>query len=289
MIKLRVLENGFKYLEIENELSNAKIALQGAHLFAYGVKSEEPIIWISDKSRFTLGSAIRGGIPICWPWFGAHTEDTTLPKHGFARTSMFDYEIVKDEKALSQIRFVLKDSQASLSLWPYKFELSVLISVSDTLQIELTTKNCDTKSFTLTQALHSYFSVSDIAEVSIVGLDNKIYFDSLLQRESQQDEPLFIDQEIDRIYKDSSNEIEIIDKQRSIQIKTQGSNSTVVWNPWISKSQSMSDMGANSYRTMLCVESANALDDFKTINRDENDCLKTIISNQILNNENTKI
>ena len=269
MISLKQFDNGFKYIEIENELSKAKIALQGAHLFSFEVKSHRPIIWLSDKSEFKLGSAIRGGIPVCWPWFGEHTQDGTLPKHGFARTSMFDYKIQKDDKALSQIIFVLKHSQASLDLWPYKFELSVLFTLSDSLKMELITKNCDEKSFTITQALHSYFEVTNIDKVSILGLDNKIYFDSLLKKDFRQENPLVISTEVDRIYKDISSEIKILDEKTRVNIKTKGSNSTVVWNPWIEKSETMNDMGVDSYKSMLCVESANVLDDFKIVKPDE--------------------
>lgn len=269
MISLKQFDNGFKYIEIENELSKAKIALQGAHLFSFEVKSHRPIIWLSDKSEFKLASAIRGGIPVCWPWFGEHAQDGTLPKHGFARTSMFDYKIQKDNKALSQIKFVLKHSQASLDLWPYKFELTVLFTLSDSLKMELITKNCDKKSFTITQALHSYFEVSNIDKVSILGLDNKIYFDSLLKKDFRQEKPLVISTEVDRIYKDISSEIKILDEKTRVNIKTKGSNSTVVWNPWIEKSETMNDMGVDSYKSMLCVESANVLDDFKIVKPDE--------------------
>lgn len=278
MISLKQFDNGFEYVELENALSKAKIALQGAHLFSYTTQSKPSIIWLSDKSEFKLGKAIRGGIPICWPWFGEHKEDATLPKHGFARTSLFGYEIIKDEKALSQIKFVLKHSKESLSLWPYKFELTVLFTLTDTLTVELTTKNCDDKEFTITQALHTYFQVSQVDKVSIMGLDNKLYFDSLLKKEFTQDNPLRIDKEVDRIYKEISNDIEIVDKKTSISIKTKGSNATVVWNPWIEKSKSMSDMTADGYQTMLCVETANVLDDFKTVHVNENVSLSMLIT-----------
>ena len=278
MIRLEQFENGFEYLELENELCKAKIALQGAHLFSFDPKSQKPIIWLSEKSHFKLGSAIRGGIPICWPWFGDHSDDSTLPKHGFARTSLFDYEILKDEKALSQIKFVLKSSKSSLTLWPYAFELNVIFTLCDTLHIELNTKNCDEKSFSITQGFHTYFKVSNVQKTSILGIENKTYLDFLVKKDFVQDRPLVIDKEVDRIYKAISNDIEIVDGKTQINIKTRGSNSTVIWNPWIEKSKTMSDMSIDSYKNMLCIESANVLDDFKVIKPDESCSLSVTIS-----------
>ncbi|RLA71677.1 MAG: D-hexose-6-phosphate mutarotase, partial [Epsilonproteobacteria bacterium] len=153
-----------KYIEIKNSLASAKIALQGAHIFHYARKSEEPILWLSERSDFENGKAIRGGVPICWPSFGTNNPD--LPQHGFARTSLFKHIETKEiDKDTTQVTLRLRHSNETLKLWAYKFELELKVTVSDSLTMELTTTNLDTKAFKITQALHSYFSVSNISDI----------------------------------------------------------------------------------------------------------------------------
>lgn len=253
-----------EYIEINNESASAKIALQGAHLFEYKPYKKKNLLWVSEVSDFEIGKAIRGGVPICWPSFGMN--NLSLPQHGFARTSMFEHvETIEIDKNTTLTKLRLNYSQETLKLWAYKFELEVKITVSDSLTIELTTTNLDDKSFKITQALHSYFNISDISHVAITGLDKKPYLDALSDEKLLQSGDITFDKEIDRVYQEVKDEILLQDRDRIITIENEGSSSVVVWNPWIEKCSKMSAMKKDAYKEFVCIESANAYDDFKVI------------------------
>lgn len=277
MIVHKKLANGFAYIEIKNSSAEAKIALQGAHLFHYARVGEEPILWLSEVSDFEAGKAIRGGVPICWPWFGFN-EDKTLPQHGFARTALWEF-VGGDEvdAKTTTLAFKLTHNEKTLKMWHYKFLLELKITISDKLVIELKTTNLDDKSFSITQALHTYFSVSHISDVAIKGLDNKPYLDALTWKNEVQKGDITFNQEVDRVYQEVDSEIVLSDKNRTIHIKNDGSSSAVVWNPWIEKCGRMSAMKKDAYESMLCIESANAFDDFKVIKPQESHTLEAVV------------
>ncbi len=265
MIVHKKLANGFEYIEIKNSAAEAKIALQGAHIFHYKRADEEQILWLSEVSDFEYGKAIRGGVPICWPWFGFN-ENKNLPQHGFARLSMWEFikSDESDEKSSSLI-FRLTHGSQTLKMWRYKFELELHVTISDKLTMELKTTNLDCESFVLTQALHTYFKVSHISHALIKGLDKKPYLDALTWKNEIQEGDITFNQEVDRVYQEVTDEIILKDENREIHIKNSGSSSTVVWNPWIEKTLRMSAMNENAYEHMICIESANAFDDRKVL------------------------
>lgn len=277
MIAHKKLQNGFEYIEIKNSAAEAKIALQGAHIFHYARAEEKPLLWLSEVSDFEKGKAIRGGVPVCWPWFG-FAEDKTLPQHGFARVSMWEFasgdEV--DEKTTA-LTFRLTHDEKTLRMWRYRFTLEMHIIISDKLTMELKTTNLDDKEFMITQALHTYFAVSHISETTIKGLDKKPYLDALTYKRELQDGDVVFDKEIDRVYQEVESEIVLRDKERELRIKNSGSSSVVVWNPWIEKTLRMSAMKADAYKHMLCIESANAFDDARTIKPHESHTLKASI------------
>jgi len=273
-------QNELEYLEVSNNKAQAKIALQGAHLFHFQAKDKKPLLWLSDSSFFEKGKAIRGGIPICWPWFGAHKKDKTLASHGFARTSLWEVidtnEISENE---TKISLMLKSSKESLSLWPYLFELVLEVSIGEVLKLSLTTKNIDDNPFTMTSALHSYFAIEDINKVSVEGLEQKSYYnkvdDSL---NNKQEGKLFITQETDRIYHSVIAPVVLNDNKQTIMVQSQGSNTIVVWNPWSELAKKMSNL--SDYKTMLCIENANTMSDECFIEPNCSHQLSAIISQQ---------
>ncbi len=278
MITRKKLENGFEYLDITNKSASAKIALQGGHIFHYAHHDKEPLLWLSEVSDFKIGKAIRGGVPVCWPWFGM-SENPELPQHGFARTSMFELHSSQEIDAnTSEVVLKLKHSKSSFELWPYHFELALHVRISNTLTMELKTTNLDNKPFKIAQALHSYFQVSNISNIHIEGLDKSTYFDALIQERCKQNGDLKFNKEVDRIYQNLDKPITLVDKQRQILIENEGSSSAIVWNPWIEKCARMSAMNDNAYLTMLCIESANTLDDMQTIAPNQSHTLKATIS-----------
>ena len=270
MITHKKKANGFEYIHVKNSVAEAKIALQGAHIFAY--TTQEDLLWLSETSAFASGEAIRGGIPLCWPAFG--TNNPQLPQHGFARTSSFELFHTEETQAdTTMLTLRLCDNEQTHLLWDYSFELMLHITISDTLKLALTTTNKDTKAFTLTQAFHTYFAISDIKNIRIAGLENKPYLNALTQKQTVQKGAITFDQEFDAVYQDVDTSIQLLDKNKIIDIQTQGSASCVVWNPWIEKCSRMSAMQVDAYRQFVCIESANAYDDFQTLQPQESHTL----------------
>ncbi|OOZ40464.1 D-hexose-6-phosphate mutarotase [Solemya pervernicosa gill symbiont] len=249
--------------------ATASVALQGAHLLSWIPEGGAEVIWVSEDAKFAPGKSVRGGVPICWPWFGPHTLELSYPAHGFART--IDWELSGSALLESgEVELTLRpmlNSQAK-SQWPHATELEYRIAVGKQLRFALTTRNEGSDAFTIGQALHTYFAVGDASQISIGGLDGCPYLDKVDGFErKQQSGDVSISEETDRIYLESSIDCTIDDPalQRRIRINKSGSNSTIVWNPWIETAEKMGDLGENGYLKMVCVESANAADDVVTI------------------------
>lgn len=261
-------------VEIQNEQASATISLQGAHVLSWKPVTEDDVIWLSSDATFAVGKSVRGGIPICWPWFGAHESNTSFPAHGFARTVLWQ---VIDTKVLTagetQITFRLDTTQLDENLrqmWPQATTAEYRLTISKTLTMELITYNNSDETIVIGQALHTYFNIDDISKTTVYGLEDKSYLDKTEGFSTKvQDGPIIIDKEVDRVYLDTADDVVIDDKTRKIAIKKQGSHSTVVWNPWKDVAGKMGDLGKDGYRKMLCVESANAADDTVTIKAGE--------------------
>jgi len=276
MFQRKKFANGFEYIELSNASMCAKIALQGAHIFEYKSHSGEDVLWLSPTSDFAYGKAIRGGIPICWPRFG--NSDKSMPAHGFSRTALFAFEGVEvlNEHTL-QAKFFLEDSQESRKIWDYSFRVEVIFTLGEHLEVEILTNNCDTKEFLLTQALHTYLSVSEIQNIRIEGLESKEYLDTLTNTKHTEATPITINAECDRVYQGVDKPITLRDKSRSVTLYTEGSASAIVWNPWVEKGSRMSGMRADAYREFVCIESANAFEDFRVLQPNASHSLKVKI------------
>jgi len=273
---LKSFANGFKYIEIQNSAAHAKIALQGAHIFEY-VSYEHALLWLSETSKFEDKTAIRGGIPICWPRFG--NLDTSLPQHGFAR--IFLFELIKVEEIseyLTQVHLQLKSSEASKEIWDYDFTLDIVFDIAETLSISMTTTNDDAKDLLLTQAFHTYFKVKNIENITIEGLEGVEFLDTLTDTKSVEKKALNIIAETDRVYLGVKKDIYLREDDKEVIIHTENSHSAIVWNPWIEKCSKMSAMPPEAYREFVCIESANAFDDFRTLKPKECCALSVKIS-----------
>ncbi|OGI40281.1 MAG: D-hexose-6-phosphate mutarotase [Candidatus Muproteobacteria bacterium RBG_16_62_13] len=260
---------GLAVAEVSNAHGTAVIALQGAHVMTWAPWNEAPVIWLSKAAKFTPGKSIRGGAPVCWPWFGPHAENPKLPGHGFARTVMWD---VTGAEALAdgatRLSFRIRQDDATRAQWPHASEVMNIVTVGRTLELELVTRNTGAGAITIGDAYHTYFEVSDIRNCRIDGLDGCPYLDKADGgRKKQQAGPVTIDSEVDRIYLESTADIVIDDPglKRRIRVAKRGSRSSVVWNPWVDKAAKMGDFGADGYLNMVCVESSNAADDVVSI------------------------
>lgn len=260
---------GLGQVSIANPLGTATIALQGAHVTHFCPQGQAPLIWVSERAHYAPGKAIRGGVPVCWPWFGPHATDATWPAHGIARTALWQ---VLETCALADgqtfVRLGLPADKANHALWPHPSTVELEVTVGSALTLTLVTRNTGTAPFVLGEALHTYFEISDVAHISVSGLAGGEYLDQVdaSARKTQQG-PIQFEGEVDRVYLNTSADCLIDDHglQRRIRIASQGSQATVVWNPWVEKSKTMSDMAPDGFRGMVCVETANAAECLVTV------------------------
>jgi len=262
-------------LRIRNRHADALIALQGAQVLEYIPRGQQPVIWLSETAEFRRGSAVRGGIPVCWPWFGDLARNPEpvralitggAPAHGLVRGRDWTLGNIVETETQTEITLCYPGTGLP-SHW--RAELSLTIAVGATLQLRLGTRNAGAAPLHFTQALHTYFAVSHIDDIEILGLDHSPYLDTLEQwQERRQRGALRVEGEIDRIYLDTPEHIEIHDKnwRRNLRIRS-NSRCAVVWNPWIEKAKRLSQFKADAWRRMLCIESANVMSDSLTLER----------------------
>ncbi|HUW75741.1 MAG TPA: D-hexose-6-phosphate mutarotase, partial [Gallionella sp.] len=258
--------SGLIVAEIRNAQATASLCLQGAHLMSWRPGSQSlPVVWLSRDARLAAGKSIRGGAPVCWPWFGAHAAESGFPGHGFARTVPWRMvESGKEPDGATRLTLRLQESEKTRAQWPHDCTLDLTVVVGETLRMELTTENTGTGDFTIGEALHTYFRIGDIGAVRVSGLENCDYWDkvggSALKKQSG---VIDFSGETDRVYVNTAAECVIEDDKlrRRIHVAKSGSLSTVVWTPWAEKAGKMGDMGQpDGWREMLCVESVNALE-----------------------------
>ena len=274
---------GMIMIQINNIHAQASIALQGAHVIHFHPSGEQPVVWLSPAAKLVQGKSIRGGIPICWPWFGAHASEPAFPAHGFARTCLWQVAASKTlQDGSTQITFELPQNSIPLALWPHPCKAKYVVIVGKTLTVELITENTGNTSFKIGEALHTYFNISDVDALRITGMEGCTYLDKVGAAETRtQHGAIQIASEVDRIYIDTEADCLIEDAglKRRIRIAKSGSRSNVVWNPWIDKSARMGDFGsATGYRGMVCVESANAADNQVTVSPGESHSLRVVYS-----------
>jgi glucose-6-phosphate 1-epimerase len=257
------IEHGFTYIEINNARAHATISTYSGQVLSYRPKNQkDDLLFVSDKAYYAVGKAIKGGIPLCWPWFGADPDDLGRPAHGFVRNRQ--WEVTASESlgdGATRVVLGLVDTDETREIWPHSFKLSIEITVGDSLKVALRTRNTGDESFTISQALHTYFYVGDIGKVEVLGLDGIEYLDKVDGfAQKTQSGSVVIDGEVDRIYKGVTGEQVIDDESlgRKIRITSTGCSTAVVWNPWIDIARSMGDLDDNDYKHMLCVETANA-------------------------------
>ena len=253
---------------INNRAGRAEVYLFGGLVTHFAESGRYPLLWTSRDAIYDGKKAIRGGIPICWPWFGDHEHDTSLPAHGFARTRHWDVQAAHHDSANEKTDLVLslKSDDLTRQMFPHDFHLELSVRVSHSLTLELTIHNTGDNAFVCATALHTYLAVANIDDIRIAGLENVQYIDKLDQQSiKREQDPLSIDCEVDRMYFDIENDVTVQTPERTITVAKSGSQSTVVWNPWIEKSKRMSDFPNNGFREMLCVETANVANDTRTI------------------------
>ena len=277
--------NGMVVARIANSHARSAIALQGAHILAFQPHAEAPLVWLSPAAKLAPGKSMRGGVPVCWPWFGAHATESSFPAHGFARTvpwQMAASEALPDGS--TRITLELPQSAMPSAQWPHACRVRLVVTVGKTLALELITDNTGNAPFEIGEALHTYFAISDVDNVRITGLEDCIYLDKVDDfRRKTQAGAIIIAAEVDRLYVNAEADCLIEDRglKRRIRIAKRGSRSTVVWNPWVEKAAKMGDFGSDTgYRGMLCVESVNAAENVVSVAPGATHSLRVVYSTE---------
>lgn len=258
--RVSVLEGhgGLAKLEVTAAGSTAEVYLHGAHVTEFRRRGEPSLLFMSQCSRFAPGQPIRGGVPIIFPWFGPREGSTA---HGFARTVEWQLlETTALPEGGATLRFGFPTGPES-SLWP-SFSAYYIVTVTEMLSLELVLTNTSPSTgLSVENCLHTYFTVGDVGAVSVRGLKGVEYLDKVesFARRTEGGDAIAITGEVDRVYLNATGPVEICDPglKRKIIVAKSGSASTVVWNPWVAKSQQMADFGNDEYLRMICVESGN--------------------------------
>ena len=261
--------HGLTRLTVRNAHAEAEVHLLGAHVTRFQPHGGQPVLWMSAQSQFQAGKPLRGGIPICWPWFGPHPGDTTQPIHGFVRTRDWELlETVALPDGGTRIVLGLRSDEHTRRVWPHDFVLRYTITVGATLELALRVENPGTAPFTCSEALHTYLTVGDVRQVAVTGLAGTTYVDKLRQSQRFTEAgDVAITGETDRVYLGTTATCTVRDPLlgRRLVIAKDGSQTTVVWNPWIAKAKAMADFADDEWPGMLCVETVNAFDHALTI------------------------
>lgn len=274
-------------LQIRHPRASALIALQGAQVLEFTPSGGRPLIWLSETASFKRGQSVRGGIPVCWPWFGDLQRNPAAvqscigqdkaPAHGWVRNLpwLLESSSTDDSGVSLHLRYPLP-----LGIpvpWAEGVELHLRLHLGDALEIHLETLNYSQQMLHLSQALHSYFAISHVDQVCVQGLQRVRHIDTMRDWQIVSDqEPLHIQGETDRIYLDVPPEIVLEDQgwQRRIHLQCRQSRSAVVWNPWIEKAKRLSDFAEDAYQRMLCIETARVMDDCLKLAPGERDIMR---------------
>ena len=262
-VKFEAGPNGLLRAAVTTPLASATVYLYGAHVTHYQAAKQKPLLYLSPRSVFERGKAIRGGVPVCFPWFGPRSGDATSPMHGFARTAVWTVEAIKENADGGvTLTFVLEPNDVMLKTWPFKFALRHRVTVGESLEMLLEVQNQSPQPFRFEDAQHTYLAVSDVRNVTVSGLGGNIYVDKAdgMKHKQQGTEGIRFGGETDRVYTNVSKGCTVEDPrgERRIVVEKSGSETTVLWNPWEEKAGTLADLGAEEWPKFLCVETANA-------------------------------
>ena len=279
-------EGGLTRAVVATPACGAHVYLHGAHLTHWRPAGEEPVLFTSAASRFADGQPIRGGVPLCHPWFGRRKDAPEAPLHGVMRLSEWDVESAAKDASGAVTLVLARSARADLGAGDQPFACRHTLTLGRDLRMGLETRNSGDRDMTCTEAIHTYFAVDDVRTVRIHGLEGKSYCDETdgEKRKTQGDRPVRVDAEIDRCYTatDDACVLEMPGLKRRVIIEKDGSKSTVVWNPWVDKAARMEDFGDDEWPSMVCIETANAHEDAVTLRPGQSHTLEAHVSVEAL-------
>jgi glucose-6-phosphate 1-epimerase len=254
---------GLPKVRITTPEGAGELYLHGAHVTSWKPAGEDEVLFLSAKSQWEDGHAIRGGVPICFPWFRGKADDSRAPAHGFVRTKAWQIETITQAAGAVTVSMFTESNEDTKKWWPAEFRLVHRVSFGSELRLELEVTNTGRTSLRFEEALHSYFRVGNVETSRIQAPDAFHYFDKTdVHTKKTQIGAIMITSETDRVYMNTRDPIELEDSvlQRRLRVTKENSLTTVVWNPWEQKAASMSDLAKDEWTRMLCIEPSNVLD-----------------------------
>lgn len=243
-------------LDVENAAGRATISLFGGQVLSFTPKHDgRERLYLSKLARLDGSKSIRGGIPVCWPWFGTHKQDSTQPAHGYVRTRQ--WRLIESQESTEQTVLLLQAEDSSGPGFPGTARLQLRISLGGSLELQLLTTNIGNAAFPLYCALHTYFAVDDIRQTQLEGLSGKYSDKTRDWAHFATPDPYGFSEETDRIHLQPSPQVDIVQNSGArTRVASSGHDSIVVWNPWTECARNFPDMQAHDYTKMLCVETA---------------------------------
>jgi glucose-6-phosphate 1-epimerase len=258
----------------------AEMYLHGAHVTSWKPVGREEVLFLSSQSRWEHGQAIRGGVPVCFPWFGGKTDDPKAPAHGFARTQSWQLESIARIEGAVTVSMVTESNENTMRWWPAEFRLLHRATFGSELSLELVVTNKGRTSLRFEEALHAYFRVGNIEKARVRGLDKIHYLDKTdSNRKKMQHGEIAIVSETDRVYLNTGDLVELEDPvlPRCVRVTKENSRTTVVWNPWMQKAHALSDFADDEWEHMICIETSNVSDFSLSLEPEEQHTMKALI------------
>ncbi|MGC2330923.1 MAG: D-hexose-6-phosphate mutarotase [Candidatus Acidiferrales bacterium] len=272
---------GLPKVSITSPQAAGEIYLHGAHVTSWKPRGREEVFFLSSQSRWQDGSAIRGGVPICFPWFGGKADDPKAPAHGFVRTKAWQLESITQAGGAVTVSMFAESSADTKRWWAADFRLVYRVTFDSELTLELEVTNTGGTPARFEEALHAYHRVGDIAKARVCGLDGVRYLDKTdSNREKMQHGEIAIVSETDRVYLNTSDAIELDDPvlRRRTRVMKENSRTTVVWNPWAEKAHSLPDLPDDEWPRMICIETSNVSDCSVDLQPGQRHWMKAIVS-----------
>ena len=281
IVKIVEERAGFPAVRIQTPDVAGEVQLYGAHVTSWRPAGEEEVLFLSAKSKWQAGTAIRGGVPVCFPWFADRTDGPKSPAHGLVRTIPWKLEAITHADSNVTVALSTSADEMTRKTWQGDFHLLFCATFGEQLRLELIVTNRGTLPFRFEEALHSYYRVGNVEKVKVRGLGGASYIDKVdARKEKHQRGDVVLTGETDRIYRGTSAAVEIEDPvlRRRILVSKEDSRETVVWNPWTQKAAGMADLGADEWRQFVCVETANVGDHAVTLSEGQAHTISALIS-----------
>ena len=273
-------KGGLPKVRIALAVAEGEIYLHGAHVTSWRPHDAAEALFVSSRSKWEDGKAIRGGVPICFPWFGDKVDDPKAPAHGFVRTKSWQLDAIASSVDAVTVGLSTSSDETTRKWWPADFRLIYRAAFGSELMLELELHNTGVASVGFEEALHSYLNVGDVHTARVKGLDAVHYLDKTDgYRQKLQQGDVEIKSETDRVYLDTQSPLELVDPvlRRSIHLAKEDSRTTVIWNPSVDKARAMSDMGDEEWMQMLCIETSNVLGYAVTLTPGQQHRMKALI------------